>query len=286
MKTRGRNICDTLKAIRKQIADANGIDYSPEECNYKGECMGTCPKCEQDVRDLEYELHLRQMAGKAIKVAGIAAGLVAMTACSDGKVQSLSPDATKSELNIVKKEEPKSGDRQLEGDISLRDEAKHAEEEENRKQGEIPSNPRMEITKEQTSNDRKGTTSKKSKKGNTALIQSAVDTDSIENSKIFGGVEEMPSFPGGMAALMKYIKDNLRYPEICREGAAMGRVNVVFIVNEDGSLSDVKVIRSIIPELDKEAIRVVKSMPKWNPAKQNGKAVKMKYVVSVNFRPE
>ncbi|MBW0023164.1 energy transducer TonB, partial [Segatella copri] len=67
---------------------------------------------------------------------------------------------------------------------------------------------------------------------------------------------------------------------------AMGRVNVVFIVNEDGSLSDVKVIRSIIPELDKEAIRVVKSMPKWNPAKQNGKAVKMKYVVPVNFRSE
>lgn len=284
MKTRGRNICDTLKAIRKQIADANGIDYSPEECNYKGECMGTCPKCEQDVRDLEYELHLRQMAGKAIKVAGIAAGLVAMTACSDGKVQSISPDATKSELNIVKKEEPKPGDGQLEGDISLSDEAKHAEE--NRILGKIPSNPRMEITKERTSNDRKGTTSKKSKKGNTSLIQSAVDTDSIENSKIFGGVEEMPSFPGGMAALMKYIKDNLRYPEICREGAAMGRVNVVFIVNEDGSLSDVKVIRSISPELDKEAIRVVKSMPKWNPAKQNGKAVKMKYVVSVNFRPE
>lgn len=103
MVTRERNICNTLKAIRKQIADANGIDYSPEECNYKGECMGTCPKCEQDVRDLEYELHLRQMAGKAIKVAGIAAGLVAMTACSDGKVQRISSDATKSELNIVKK---------------------------------------------------------------------------------------------------------------------------------------------------------------------------------------
>ena len=283
MATRGRNICNTLKAIRKQIADANGISYSPEDCHFKGECKGTCPKCEQDVRDLEHELHLRQMAGKAIKVAGIAAGLVAMTACSDGKVQRISSDATKSELNKV--EEPIPGDRQLEGDISFSDEAKYAEEE-NRKLGEIPSNPRMEITKERTSNDRKGTTSKKSKKGNTALMQSAVDTDSIENSKIFGGVEEMPSFPGGMAALMKYIKDNLRYPEICWEGAAMGRVNVVFIVNEDGSLSDVKVIRSIIPELDKEAIRVVKSMPKWNPAKQNGKAVKMKYVVSVNFRPE
>lgn len=150
MVTRGRNICNTLKAIRKQIADANGIDYSPEECNYKGECMGTCPKCEQDVRDLEYELHLKQMAGKAIKVAGIAAGLVAMTACSDGKVQRISSDATKGELNIVKEEVPKPGDRQLGGDISFSDEAKYAEEE-NRKLGEIPSNPRMEITKERTS---------------------------------------------------------------------------------------------------------------------------------------
>ena len=63
MATRGRNICNTLKAIRKQIADANGISYSPEECHFKGECKGTCPKCEQDVRDLEHELHLRQMAG-------------------------------------------------------------------------------------------------------------------------------------------------------------------------------------------------------------------------------
>ena len=60
MKAKGHNICDTLKAIRKQIADANGIDYSPEECHFTGECKGTCPKCEQDVRYLEHELRLRQ----------------------------------------------------------------------------------------------------------------------------------------------------------------------------------------------------------------------------------
>ena len=77
---RGRYICNTLKAIRKQIADANGISYSPEECHFKGECKGTCPKCEQDVSDLEHELHLRQMAGKAIKVAGVALGITALTA--------------------------------------------------------------------------------------------------------------------------------------------------------------------------------------------------------------
>lgn len=80
MATRGRNICNTLKAIRKQIADANGISYSPDECHFEGECKGTCPKCEQDVRDLEHELHLRQMAGKAIKVAGVALGITALTA--------------------------------------------------------------------------------------------------------------------------------------------------------------------------------------------------------------
>jgi len=280
MKTRGRNICDTLKAIRKQIADANGIDYSPEECNYKGECMGTCPKCEQDVRDLEYELHLKQMAGKAIKVAGIAAGLVAMTACSDGKVQRISSDATQGELNIVKEEVPKPGDRQLEGDISFSDEAKYAEEE-NRKLGEIPSNPRMEITKERTSNDRKGITSKKSKKGNTALMQSAVDTDSIENSKIFDNVDEEASFPGGIAACMKYIADNFRYPNIQGDCSIQGKIVVSFIVNEDGNLNDIKVKKSVYSDLDKEAVRVVKSMPKWIPAKQNGKAVKSKYTLPV-----
>ena len=280
MKAKGHNICDTLKAIRKQIADANGIDYSPEECHFTGECKGTCPKCEQDVRDLEYELHLRQMAGKAIKVAGIAAGLVAMTACSDGKVQRISSDATKSELNIVKEEVPKPGDRQLEGDISFSDEAKYAEEE-NRKLGEIPSNPRMEITKERTSNDRKGIISKKSKKGNTALMQSAVDTDSIENSKIFDNVDEEASFPGGIAACMKYIADNFRYPNIQGDCSIQGKIVVSFIVNEDGNLNDIKVKKSVYSDLDKEAVRVVKSMPKWIPAKQNGKAVKSKYTLPV-----
>ena len=111
---RGRDICNTLKAIRKQIADANGIAYSPEECHFTGECKGTCPKCEQDVRDLEYELRRRQIAGKAIKVVGIAAGLVALTACSDGKPQRNASDMVTGETIIVKKEEPNPRNRQLE----------------------------------------------------------------------------------------------------------------------------------------------------------------------------
>lgn len=89
MKAKGHNICDTLMAIRKQIADANGIDYSPEECHFTGVCKGTCPKCEQDVRYLEHELRLRLKAGKAIKVAGVALGIIALaasiTSCSTQK---------------------------------------------------------------------------------------------------------------------------------------------------------------------------------------------------------
>ena len=96
----------------------------------------------------------------------------------------------------------------------------------------------------------------------------------------------MPSFPGGEKALMQYIKDNTYYPRELCEGAAQGRVMVGFVINEDGSISDVKVLRSLTPELDEVAVKIVKDMPRWNPGKQNGKAVKTKYTVPVSFRTE
>ena len=113
---RGRNICNTLKAIRKQIADANGIEYSPEECHFKGECKGTCPKCEQEVRNLEYELKLRKMAGNAVKIAGIAAGVVVMTACSDGKPQRNVSDQITGDTTIEEVAPPDP--KEIRGDIS------------------------------------------------------------------------------------------------------------------------------------------------------------------------
>lgn len=152
--------------------------------------------------------------------------------------------------------------------------------------GIVPVEVAYPIVKKDKSS-KKSRQEKKSKLGKTAIIQPAVNSDSTESSKLFGeAIEEMASFPGGSVALMQYIKDNVRYPKECQEGAATGRVIVGFTVNEDGSLSDIKVMRSITPKLDKEAIRVVKSMPKWNPAKQNGKAVKSKYTIPVNFRIE
>lgn len=103
-------------------------------------------------------------------------------------------------------------------------------------------------------------------------------------TKVFDVVEEMPSFPGGNGALMSYLASNIKYPVVAQENGVQGRVIVSFVVERDGSISDVRVARSVDPSLDREAQRVVKSMPRWKPGKQNGSAVRVKYTVPVVFR--
>ena len=105
-----------------------------------------------------------------------------------------------------------------------------------------------------------------------------------EETKVFDVVEQMPSFPGGPSALMQYLSSNIKYPVVAEENGVQGRVVCTFVVERDGSITDVRVIRSVDPSLDKEAVRVVKSMPKWIPGKQNGSAVRVKYTVPVTFR--
>ena len=106
----------------------------------------------------------------------------------------------------------------------------------------------------------------------------------VEETKIFTVVEQMPMFPGGDAALMGYLRDNMHYPTVAAENGVQGRVVVGFVVERDGSITDVNVLRSVDPSLDREAMRVVKAMPKWTPGKQNGSAVRVKYQVPVTFR--
>ena len=106
----------------------------------------------------------------------------------------------------------------------------------------------------------------------------------VEETKIFEVVEQMPSFPGGDAALMQFLSKNIKYPVVAEENGIQGRVIATFVVERDGSITDVKVVKSVDPSLDKEAIRVLKSMPKWIPGKQNGSAVRVKYTVPVTFR--
>ncbi len=104
------------------------------------------------------------------------------------------------------------------------------------------------------------------------------------SNKVFDVVEEMPSFPGGTGALMSFLSSNIKYPVVAQENGVQGRVIVGFVVERDGSITDVKVMRSVDPSLDREAQRVVKAMPRWKPGKQNGSAVRVKYTVPVVFR--
>ena len=106
----------------------------------------------------------------------------------------------------------------------------------------------------------------------------------VEETKVFTVVEQMPMFPGGDAALMSYLANNIHYPTVAAENGVQGRVVVGFVVERDGSITDVRILRGVDPSLDREAMRVVKSMPRWTPGKQNGSAVRVKYQVPVAFR--
>ena len=105
-----------------------------------------------------------------------------------------------------------------------------------------------------------------------------------EQNKVFDVVEQQPQYPGGMGALNQWLGSNIKYPVMAAENGIEGRVVVQFVVERDGSVSGVHVVRGVDPSLDKEATRVVSAMPKWIPGKQNGSAVRVKYTVPVTFR--
>ena len=105
-----------------------------------------------------------------------------------------------------------------------------------------------------------------------------------DENAIFQVVEIQPEFPGGMAELMKYLQKNTRYPKVCKEQGLQGRVIVQFVVNTDSTISDVNVIKPVNPHFDKEALRVVKAMPKWKPGMQRGKPVRVRFTLPVTFR--
>ncbi len=211
----GKKVCTSLKQVRKQIADANGIPYEITPCPHDGsQCPGTCPKCESEVRYIERELTLRRAAGKAVSLVGLSLGISAAFAAN-------APQAS-------------------------------------------------------AKNDIKDSTAVETIGQN--------DTTATEENMIFGLIEQQPEFPGGEAALMKFIEDNLRYPADAARDSIQGRVTLSFDVEEDGSITNVEVMRSPDEQLSQEAIRVVKMMPKWKPERRLGKPVRTKYVLPITFR--
>ena len=112
----------------------------------------------------------------------------------------------------------------------------------------------------------------------------AVENPGSNEDEIFPVAEQMPTFPGGDEALFKYLSENIKYPPLAIEQGIQGKVIVQFVVNKDGSIVDPKVVRSLDPSCDKEALRVIKNMPKWNPGRNMGRPVRVKFTAPVSFR--
>jgi len=225
----GKKICQTLKDIRLQVARANDIPYEPTECKHKGDCSGTCPKCEEEVRYIEYQLNVRRMMGKAVAVAGVSAGLTALAACNTSIRNILHPDI----------------------------------------RGKMPLDTTVIRKKE-------------CKEEAQSMI---VQTDTISEEFIVGEImEERPSFPGGQQKLMEFIANNIRYTDEMKETGITGRVVVSVVIKKDGSIGEPKIIRSIHPLFDNEALRVISSMPKWRPGSQRGKRVEVTYSIPILFK--
>ena len=115
----------------------------------------------------------------------------------------------------------------------------------------------------------------------TANAQKTVVSQSNQN--VYDEVEQMPEFPGGMEAMINFIQTNIKYPKDAIKQEVSGRVMVMFVVETDGSLSNVRVARKVFPSLDAEAVRVIKIMPKWKPGKEKGKVVRVNYTMPVVF---
>ena len=249
--SKGKQTCKILKEIRKQIAAENDIKLVIEECTYQGDCLGTCPKCEAEVRYLERELEKRQRMGKAAVFAGMTLG-TAITAASCGSPVPPTPGLIAlptDSITAIDTVRNDSVDKPFlfEGDV---------------------------VATVPDSLEEEGETLE-------GIIEDPVAVDEGEPYMI---VEQMPEFPGGEEAMMQYIAEQVKYPAEAKKAGAYGRVFIGFIVEPDGSLSDYKVLRGIGYGCDEEALRVVKSMPKWQPGMHRGKAVRVQYLVPVNFK--
>ena len=271
---KGKSTCKTLKAIRRQIAEANDIKYEPRECHYEGPCLGTCPACEAEVRYLEQQLGLRRQLGRAVSLIGVSAGLLSACTQSSTKVITNKPELTEGDVEYA----DTTTERMVVGKVAVPEEpdtASFVEEQRSQKAARPQKAPL--VTQEEQEDD-EGVVLRSGE----VVVEPQVAPDT---TKIFGDIaEQMPMFQGGDRQLMEYLENNVQYPPECEETCVQGRVVVTFLVERDGSISNAKVVKSVHPLLDAEALRVVEGMPKWMPGRQNGVTVAVKYTIPVTFR--
>ena len=277
--SKGKQTCKILKEIRKQIAAENDIEFVTSECTHKGDCRGTCPTCEAEVRYLERELEKRQRLGKAVVIAGMAVGtMLTATSCDrfgprplEGDVPYI-PDST---------EMPNPDDTIPEEAYLLEGEV----------MAPVPDTMKAEDKKTACKTDMElvvpgDIVEVDGEIGEYLEPLEGIIEDPADEGEPFAIVDQMPEFPGGQEALDKYIQENLRCGEMINKYQvdAVGKIFVGFIIEPDGSITNVRVLRGLYKHYDEEAIRVVESMPKWKPGMQKGKPVRVSDMIPIHFK--
>jgi TonB family protein len=280
---KGKKTCKILKEIRRQIAEANDIEYVVEECQYKGDCLGTCPKCEAEVRYLEQQLHQRQLLGKAVVLAGVSVGMFTLSSCNfNNKTQGESPMAATEEVTTGSVLMPAKKDTSNDTIVQVKSDIVKSV-----RQPLMGTAPviKKDIEDECLPQDceLKNIESEDENVESHKVVFDEKERYKQDENGVYDSVEEMPSYSGGTAALMVFIQKNFKYPKEVEELGIQGRIVCTMVINEDGSISDIKVVKSVHPLYDAEFVRVIEAMPKWNPGKHSGKPVKVKYTIPMTM---
>ncbi|MBO4645740.1 MAG: energy transducer TonB [Bacteroidales bacterium] len=217
---KGKQICSYLKSVRREVAAANGIDLEIPDCTFEGECPGTCPRCEAEVRQLEQALSHRQSLSQKVAIVGVAMGL-ALSGMTAASAQNVNPPDSVNCKDLV---------------LGFADD------------------------------------------------ETSADEETIVGDARFPQIRA--EFPGGMSALQEFLAANCHYPQKARENGQQGVVLLEFVVEKDGTISNITVLRGVCEALDEEAIRVVKAMPKWKPGENNGQPSRSYFQLPITFAIE
>ena len=265
--TKGKRICKELRAIRRDIAIENGIALDQPECTHTGDCRGTCPRCEAELRFLEKALSHRLSLGRAATVAGLS---LSLAACGGVSTNGSLP----TENNAIEQQYD-----DMEG---------YADSEPVDPSTPLPAerNPKMDISTSYTSPD-EIYTGDLIIEGDIDPIQDGISIEkTADNDKeeIFVLVDDDPEFPGGEEAYYKYIEDNLVYPEIAIKEGISGTVVIKGVIEKDGSITKTAILREIGGGCGKEGLRLIQNMPKWTPGKKDGKTVRTEFTFPIQFQ--
>ncbi|MCL2328900.1 MAG: energy transducer TonB [Bacteroidetes bacterium] len=230
--TRGKRTCKILKEIRQQIAEKNDIEYITSECTFQGECKGTCPKCEEEVRYLENELRKRQQLGKVVTIAGISLGVAgSFAAC--GTMQQGKRTSTEQELT----------------------------------EKTLPSQLPPIIDDSET-----------------VMLKGKIAFREMSPNYIHTNVDKMPSFPNGDTALNEFVRRNLVYPKKAINKGLEGTIIVRFVVNANGKVCTPQIIQSSNNVFDRQALLVIKKLPRFTPGEEYGRKVRVYYELPIEFK--